>query len=301
MRVTNPDRVLWPATRTTKAELIDYYLAVAPILLPHLRRRPVMLWRFPDGVDGPGWFQANCRGRPPWLPIAPMIGRSGKTLEYCLVEEPAALAWLANLGTIELHPFLRTVDAPAAATVLALDLDPGPPASLTEACLVALRVRSILDAFALPSVVKTSGSLGLHVYVPIAGASFQATKAFARALGRRLAAEAPALVVEASRRSERPGRVFLDWIQNDPNRQMIAAYSARAVAIPLVSTPVSWDEVAAVAESGRDGDLRFGFRDVLDRIARDGDLFAAALEPGISLPDAGLIADVPRAPPALRA
>jgi bifunctional non-homologous end joining protein LigD len=279
VRITNPARVLWPRTGTTKRDLIDYQLAVAPVLLPHLRGRATMLWRYPEGIDGPGWFQAQCRSRAPWMTTHPIVGRRGETLHYCVVEERASLAWLANLGTIELHPHLWTTDRPTEPTVLVLDLDPGPPAGLAEAARVALLVRRRLDDLGLPSLVKTSGGLGLHVLVPLApGATFGATKAFGRSLARALARERPELVVERSVRSERAGRVYLDWVQNDAGRQLVAPYSLRATPVPMVSTPVSWEEVEAAAAGTAETSLRFGPRQVVERVERLGDLCAGLVD-----------------------
>ena len=276
IRLTNPDRVLWPRTGTTKRELIDYQLAVAPVLLPYLRRRATMLWRFPEGVDGPGWFQANCRGRPDWVAVHEIVGRKGETLSYCLVEEPAALVWLANLGTIELHPHLWTVDAPSEPGWLVLDLDPGPPAGLPEAARVALHLRSRLDDAGLASGVKTSGGPGLHLLVRLAaGATFERTKAYARSLARETARDLPDLVLERSVRAERAGRVYIDWIKNDSGRQLVAPYSVRATPVPMVSTPVTWSEVEAVAAGGPPNALRFTQQEVLARVERHGDLLEA--------------------------
>jgi bifunctional non-homologous end joining protein LigD len=275
IRITNPDRVLWPETGTTKRELIAYQLAIAPLLLPYLRRRATMLWRFPEGVDGPGWFQANCRGRPDWLPVHEILGRRGETLSYCLVEEPAALVWLANLGTIELHPHLWTVDTPAEPSWLVLDLDPGPPAGLAEAARVALHLRARLEADSLAAGVKTSGGLGLHVLVPLArNQTFAQTKAYARALAREAASALPVLVLERSVRAERAGRVYVDWIQNDSGRQLVAPYSLRATPIPMVSAPVTWSEVEQAAATRDAAPLRIGPREVLARVERLGDLLA---------------------------
>jgi bifunctional non-homologous end joining protein LigD len=286
IRITNPDRVLWPATGTTKRELIAYQQAIAAVLLPYLRRRATMLWRFPEGVDGPGWFQANCRGRPDWLPVHEIVGRKGETLSYCLVEDPAALVWLANLGTIELHPHLWTVDAPAEPTWLVLDLDPGPPAGLVETARVALHLRERLGDAGLASGVKTSGGLGLHVLVPlVAGETFERTKALARALAHEAARALPDLVVERSVRAERSGRIYIDWIQNTAGRQLVAPYSLRATPIPVVSTPVTWDEVARTAAGGDPTALRFTPRNVLDRVERVGDLLEDV--PPASLRDLG--------------
>jgi bifunctional non-homologous end joining protein LigD len=255
------------------------------VILPHLRGRGITLRRFPEGVDGPGWYQANCRGRPPWVETHEVVGKAGESLRYCLVEEPATLAWLANLGTIELHPFLAMADRPFEPTVLVLDLDPGPPASLLASARVALLLRDILEGHGLRALVKTSGSLGMHVYAPLtAGHTFDATKAVARALADLLASREPDLVINAVSRSRRAGRVFIDWVQNDASRSTVAPYSLRATPWPLVSTPLAWDEVADAVADGRVDRLLFGPRQVLDRIERLGDLFGPVLEGGGILP-----------------
>ncbi|HET7471631.1 MAG TPA: non-homologous end-joining DNA ligase [Candidatus Limnocylindrales bacterium] len=275
VRLTHPDRVVWPASGTTKRDLVDYLLAVAPVLLPHLRRRAVMLWRFPEGIDGPGWFQAQCRGRPGWVATHAITGRRGDRLEYCLVEEPATLAWLANLGTIELHPHGWTIDAPDEPTGVVFDLDPGPPAGHPAAAAVALRIRDRLAADGLACVVKTSGALGLHVVAPLAsGAAFSDAKGYARRVAESLEDETPDLVIARSDRAARAGRVYVDWIQNDRSRQLVAPYSPRAMPVPQVSTPLRWDEVEAAAD-GRPVRLRPGFGEVLERIERFGDLWSA--------------------------
>lgn len=275
VRLTNLDRVLWPVTGATKRDLIGYLLAAAPVLLPHVARRAVMLWRFPEGVDGPGWFQAQCRSRPEWVGTHEIVGRRGERLRYCLVEEPATLAWLGNLGTIELHPHGWTIDRPAEPSALQLDLDPGPPAGHRECARVAVLLRERLGRDGLRPVVKTSGGLGLHVAVPLASRqTFDAAKAYARSLAEELAASEPELVVFGSARAQRTGRVYVDWIQNDAGRQMVAPYSLRATPVPQVSTPVSWDEVEA-ASRGMSAALRPGPREVLERVERLGDLWAS--------------------------
>jgi bifunctional non-homologous end joining protein LigD len=278
VRVTHPARVIWPASGTTKRDLIRYLLAVAPVLLPQLRRRATMLWRFPEGVEGPGWFQAQCRSRPPWVETFAVTGRSGDTLRYCVIEEPATLAWLANLGTIELHPHGWTVDRPENPTHVVFDLDPGPPAGLREAAAVALTIADRLRTDGLEPVAKTSGSLGLHVAASLdPDTTFARSKAFGRRLAESLAADAPDHVVARSDRNARVGRVYIDWIQNDSNRQLIAAYSPRATGVPQVSTPLTWDEVARAAE----GDLRAlrpTFKEVLRRVNHAGDIWTPSGE-----------------------
>ena len=291
IRVSNPERVLWPETGFTKGAMIDYYLAVATTILPHLRGRGITLRRFPEGVDGPGWYQANCRGRPGWVSTLDVTGKTGDELRYCLVDEPATLAWLANLATIELHPFLALAERPDEPTALVLDLDPGPPASLIASARVALLLRHILEKHGLAAVVKTSGSLGMHVYAPLAaGQTFEATKSVARALADLLAKRQPDLVVNSVSRAQRAGRVFIDWVQNDASRSTVAPYSLRATPWPLVSTPLTWDEVEAAATTRSAARLLFGPRQVLDRIERLGDPFQGALAADGMLPAAADIA-----------
>jgi bifunctional non-homologous end joining protein LigD len=284
VRVTHPERVVWPRTGTTKGALIDHLLAVAPFLLPHLRDRATMLWRFPEGVEGPGWFQAQCRSRPDWVPTHDVVGRRGDLLHYCVIREPATLAWLANLGTIEFHPHLWRTSAPAEPAFLVFDLDPGPPAGLREAASVALDVDERLRAAGMEPLVKTSGSLGLHVVVPLApGATFDATKTFGRRLAEEIAETRPHEVVARSGREARVGRVYVDWIQNDRNRQLIAPYSPRATPIPAVSMPLTWDEVRSASRDDVAG-LWVTPSGMLRRLETLGDLWALDELKAVSLP-----------------
>jgi bifunctional non-homologous end joining protein LigD len=284
--LSNAEKVLFPATGFTKRDLVDYYLAVAPALLPHLAGRAVTLARYPDGVDAPGWYQTNCpQGRPEWLPVAEVRGARGQTLRYCVLDGPAALAWAANAAAIELHPLLSSVDAPGSARALVLDLDPRPPAGLAECARLALRLRAFLSAAGLEAFAKTSGGRGLHLHAPLDGHDgFDRTKAFARALAHEVAREDPGGVTDRLPLGDRAGKVLVDWRQNDPNRSLIAPYSLRAASVPLVAVPVRWDEVASVAASGDVTALWFGPADVLARLRRDGDLLAPALELGARMP-----------------
>jgi bifunctional non-homologous end joining protein LigD len=277
IRITNPDRVLWPAARFTKLDLTRYLDGVADVLLPHLRDRGLTLRRFPEGVEGPSWYQAQCRGRPPWMRVFEVRGRRGEILRYCVIDDAAGLAWAANLANLELHPFLATLDRPDEPLQLVVDLDPGPPAGLPEACRVALHARELLTRDGLTAVVKTSGALGVHVAVGLApGATFDRTKAYARALAERLAHEHEDLVLVRSDRAARRGRVFVDWLQNDPTRSTVAPYSLRALPWPLVSMPLTWDEVEAGADCR--APLRFLPADVPPRLERYGELFSGALD-----------------------
>jgi bifunctional non-homologous end joining protein LigD len=284
--LSNLDKVLFPATGFSKRDLIDYYLAVAPALLPHLAGWPVTLARFPDGVDAPGWYQTNCPpGHPEWLRVAEVRGARGQPLRYCILDGAPALAWAANAAAIELHPLLAAADAPATARALVLDLDPLPPAGLVACARLALRLRARLSAAGLECFPKTSGGRGLHLHAPLDGADgFDVTKAFARAIARELAREDPDGVTDRMPLADRAGKVLVDWRQNDPGRSLIAPYSLRAASVPLVAAPLRWQEVARAASSGEERPLRLGPAEVLARVRRDGDLFAPALGSGGRVP-----------------
>ncbi len=289
LRLSNLDKLLWPRVGFTKGAMIDYYAAVGPALVPHIAGRPLTLARFPDGVEGRGWYQSNCRGRPEWLQTRTIIGKAGQRLELCVVNDLPSLMWVANFGAVEIHPFLASGERQDEPAVVVFDLDPGPPAGFLECCSVALSLRGVLDGLGLASFPKTSGSLGLHVYVPLnTPHSFTDTKEFARAVAAQLATRHAERVVDVQRRSLRPGKVLIDWLQNDPTRSTVAPYSLRATSPPSVSTPVTWDEIEG-AVGGRDPSggsrgaasverLRFGPAEVLDRVERLGDLFRPVLE-----------------------
>jgi bifunctional non-homologous end joining protein LigD len=266
--LTSLDKQLWPGF--TKRDLVDYYVAIAPVLLSHLTGRAVTLGRFPAGVFGPGFAQTECRGHPEWVPTRAIRLRDGRVRHYCLIEEPAALAWLANLGTLELHPFMHRAD-PDSPDFVVFDLDPGPGAGIARCCELALRLREVLREYGLAATVKTSGGDGLHVYVPLAaGQPYALTRRFAKAVATRLAIENPELAVDRTAKAVRGGWVLCDWAQNNRARSMIAAYSPRAANKPWISTPVSWREVERADAPA----LRFLPADVLQRVAEHGDLFA---------------------------
>ena len=271
LALTNLDKVLFPQTGFTKAQLIEYYVAVAAHLLPHLERRPLTIRRFPDGVEGPSWHQNEIQREPHWFPVYETSGRGGRPLRFAMVDGLAALIWLANQAAVELHPFLWRVDAPREPTQLVFDLDPGPPAGLVECARVALALRSLLEGLGFEPLVKTSGSLGLHVHAPLAEPLDG--KALAREIATRLAAERPDEVVSEMRRAARTGRVYVDWLQNDPTRQTVAPYSLRGLPYPAVASPVRWEEVERALENGEPEALLFTPEDVLGRLERDGDVF----------------------------
>jgi bifunctional non-homologous end joining protein LigD len=287
VNVSNADKVLWPATGFTKGAMLDYYARVAPALLPHLRGHPLTMRRFPDGVAAPGWFQYECRGAPAWLRTAEIPYRDGTPRRFCVVDDVESLLWIANLGTIELHPLPARVETPDRPSWLVLDLDPGPPADTVTCARVALIVRAALADHGLSPVVKTSGSLGLHVYVPLHGtATFAAAKALARRIASGLARRHADAIVDRNARELRVGKVLIDWLQNDPSRSTIAPYSLRALPWPTVSTPVTWEEVERAAASGDTAALIFTVADIATRLETHGDLFRLAGERPNDLPDA---------------
>ena len=283
--VTNLDKVLWPEAGLAKRDLLDYYIRIAPTLLPHLRGRPVTLRRFPDGVDGVSWHQNECRGEPEWLTVFETSGRGGRQLRFCVVDDLPSLVWAANQGAIELHPFLWDVTAPRRPTQVVFDLDPGPPADLVDCARVGIELRDVLAGLGLQSFAKTSGSLGLHVHVPLGSPHDpEHTKRFARLVSRALGESRPDEVVAEMAKRHRSGKVYVDWLQNDATRQTVAPYSLRGLPWPTVATPVEWAEVEQAADSGESGRLTFLHSDVLARIERDGDLFAPVLELEQELP-----------------
>jgi bifunctional non-homologous end joining protein LigD len=278
VRLTSLDRPMFPAAGWRKADVIGYYLAVADALLPHLRGRPLTMGRFPDGVDGRGFLQNECRAHPPWMRALDLDLQSGARRRYCVVDDAASLAWVANLAAIELHPYPVTRGAPDVPAALVVDLDPGPGVGLRECCLLAQEARALLAADGLDLAVKTTGGAGLHMGAAVTGASFEDTRAMVRRLAGRLAERFPGLVTDDVRPSARAGAVLVDWMQNAPRRSTIAPYSLRVAArTPSVSAPLTWDEVGAIAGGGTPPPLDPAA--VIARIRGRGDLFAAAAAP----------------------
>ncbi len=288
LSLSNLSKVLYPEVGFTKADVIDYYTRIAPVLLPHLRGRPLTLKRYPNGVEGKFFYEKQCpKHAPDWVHRVPIAGhRDGRVIDYTVVDDLPTLVWAANLADLELHPSLSLAEEIKRPTVAAFDLDPGEPAAIAECAQVAVILRDVFAGLGLEAVAKTSGSKGMQVYLPLNGtdATYEQTKGFARALADLLAREHSDLVVAKMAKAQRPGRVFVDWSQNDEHKTTICVYSLRARPTPTVSTPLSWDEVERIA--GGDGDQQCAFtsEEVLARVQRDGDLFAAVLELEQSLP-----------------
>ena len=278
LSLSNLDKVLYPATGFTKGQVIDYYARIAPVMVPHLAGRPTTLKRYPNGVEAESFYEKNCpKHRPDWVRTAPFWSRHAKrTIEFCVVDDVSTLVWLANLAALELHLSLSRAEHWERPTLLVFDLDPGPPADVVQCCEVALLIRELLAGLGLSCRVKTSGSKGLQLYVPLnnPAVTYDDTKPFALAVAQLLERQRPDLVVSNMAKDVRTGKVFIDWSQNDESKTTVGVYSLRAGAHPTVSTPVTWEEVEA-ADRDR---LRFEADDVLDRVARHGDLFAPLLE-----------------------
>ncbi len=297
LTLSNLDKVMYPAAQFTKAEVIDYYRRIAPVMVPHLAGRPMTLKRYPDGVDGQSFFEKNCPAhRPDWVRTVEVLSsgrRSGRgrpeLIRYCLMDSAAHLVWTANLAALELHPGLQRDEDLGTPTLVVFDLDPGPGADVVTCARVACLVREVLDHLDLVSVVKTSGSKGLQLYVPLnaPGVGFDDTRDFAFALGQLLERAHPDLVTTNMGKEHRPGKVFVDWSQNTFSKTTVAVYSLRARERPTVSTPVSWAEIDAVTGGGEAAALRFEAPDVLRRVEEHGDLFQPLLTLSQELPRLG--------------
>ncbi len=285
LTLSNLDKVLYPRTGFTKAQVIEYYTRIGPVMLPHVGDRALTLRRYPDGVEGKSFFEKRCPShRPDWVSVAIGPGDRNGTIEYCRLDELAALVWTANLAAIELHaPMARCGDLETP-TMLVFDLDPGAPATIVECCSVALSIREVLASVGLEVFAKTSGSKGMQLYVPLNSPhTHEQASSFALAVGQLLEKQRPAEVLTNMKRSERPGKVFIDWSQNSRHKTTIAPYSLRARPEPTVSTPIDWDEVAAGA---RGAPLSFRAAEVVQRVGSRGDLFAPTLTLVQSLPHA---------------
>lgn len=290
LKLTNLDKVLYPEAGFTKGEVVDYYAKVAPAIIPHLDGRAVTLRRFPEGVDDldAAFFEKRCpKHRPKWVKTARVeAGPHAGKIDFCVCDSLPTLIWMAQLAAIELHPSLSRSRAPKRPTVLAFDLDPGPPADIVDCCRVGLRLRELFDHFDVRCFPKTSGSKGLQVYVPLnQKASYDRTKPLAKAIAQLLEKQTPDEVVSKMKKVEREGKVFVDWSQNHQRKTTIAVYSLRARQRPTASTPVTWEEVEAVAKSGDGSSLVFEAGQVLKRVEQHGDLFAPVLELEQELPE----------------
>lgn len=279
LKLSNLDKPLYPKAGFLKRDVIDFYSAVATTIAAHLQGRALTVKRWPDGVDGKAFFQKQAPAhRPGWVETVTLPSEK-KPIDYLLAEDRATIVWLANLAALELHAPLARAQAPERPTALVFDLDPGAPATAIECCRVALTLRGMFVNLGLQSFVKTSGKKGLQLYLPLndPDISFAQTKPFAKTVAELLEQAEPELIVSRMTRTARPGRVLIDWSQNDRKKTTVCAYSLRAAERPTVSTPLGWDEVRAALDGGDPDALRFEAPTVLERIAVHGDLFAPVL------------------------
>ncbi len=279
LKLTNLEKVLYPAAGFRKGQVVDFYVRIAPVLVPHLAGRALTMKRYPEGVgeDHEYFFEKNApMHRPDWVRTAPVwSGSNQRTINFILANDLATLVWIANLASIELHPSLALAVDVAMPTMIVFDLDPGPPADIVQCAQVGLWVRDIFDHFGLQSFPKTSGSKGMQIYIPLnTKTSYEQTKSFAHAIARLLEQEHPELVVSDMKKAVRTNKVFVDWSQNDEHKTTISVYSLRARERPTVSTPVTWEEVEQALKKKDAGKLVFEAKDVLARVEKMGDLFA---------------------------
>ncbi len=282
LSLSNLDKVLYPATGFTKGQIIDYYVRVAPVLLPHLHNRPITMKRYPNGVDESFFYQKQKPTHAPeWIESVP-VKTSSKTIDYIVINDVASLVWVANMASIELHPFLAFGSDVLKPSKLTFDLDPGPPADIVQCCQVALQLRELFTDLSVEAFPKTSGSKGMQLEVPLnVDTDYEHTKTLARTIAQLMESRHPASIVFKMEKALRKNKVFIDWSQNDDAKTTISVYSLRARERPTVSTPVSWDEV----EKGAEGEpLTFETDDVLARIESLGDLQAPVLDLKQSLP-----------------
>ncbi len=286
LKLSNLDKPLYPQAGFVKRDVIDFYSAVATTIVAHLQGRALTVKRWPDGVDGKAFFQKQAPAhRPEWVQTVTLASEK-KPIDYLLAEDRATVVWLANLAALELHVPLARAEAPERPTALVFDLDPGAPATAVECCRVALTLQGMFENLGLESFVKTSGKKGLQLYVPLNDPeiTFAQTKPFAKTVAELLEEAEPELIVSRMTKTARPGKVLIDWSQNDRNKTTVCVYSLRATERPTVSTPLEWDEVRAALDRGDPDSLRFEAGQVLERIAERGDLFAPVLSLAQKLP-----------------
>lgn len=275
VKLVNLDKVLYPQAGFTKADVINYYMAIAPYILPHLAGRPLTMKRYPNGVDKDFFYEKRCPPHhPDWVDTIEV--RTTKVVNYCSAEDRSSLIWVANLASLELHPMLCREDDLKRPTLIAFDLDPGPGADVLDCAQVALNLRDVLTRLGLRSFIKTSGGKGLHLYIPLnTDTDFDETKEFAHALSLLMKRFYPDKVVSNMRKVLREKKVLLDWSQNDSHKTTVCVYSLRAHDRPFVSTPITWKELESALQAGDASLLQFEAEQVLERVREMGDLFAA--------------------------
>ncbi|MBW8806705.1 MAG: non-homologous end-joining DNA ligase [Catenulisporales bacterium] len=273
VKLTNLDKVLYPASGFTKGEILDYYARVAPVMLPHLADRPATFIRYPDGVDASGFFAKHAPSHTPdWVrTVSIAVSSSGKQIEYVLIDDLSSLMWAANLAAVEFHvPQWHAAD-PAHHDLLVLDLDPGAPATVLDCVRVAFAARDLLAGHGMELRAKTSGGKGLHLYAPLTGVTAEQARELAHTIALSLETQHPDFIVSNMAKRERPGKVFVDWSQNTHAKTTVAPYSLRARPHPTVSTPVTWEQLESAR---RPEDLVFSPARALEQVGDYGDLLS---------------------------
>jgi bifunctional non-homologous end joining protein LigD len=296
VEVSNLNKVFYPKTGFTKGQIIDFYVRISPVLLPHLKDRPITLKRYPDGVDGFFFYEKKCPPhRPDWVKTAKVPRTDGGEINYCVINNLSALVWAANLADLELHVFLHRAPKIEQPTALAFDLDPGAPADILNCCEVALQLKALMEKLKLKSFPKTSGSKGIQVYAPLnSTVTYEKTKAFAHAIALQLEKEFPESIVSNMQKALRKGKVLVDWSQNDRHKTTVCVYSLRAKEPPSVSTPVTWKEIETALKRKNSKLLSFEPGEVLKRVQKHGDLFEPVLKLKQKLPSLDVLHDVAR-------
>lgn len=287
LNLSNLDKVLYPETGFTKGDVVSYYVNMAEVIVPHLAGRPLTLKRYPNGVSKTFFYEKRCPTyKPQWLKTVNVpSSREKEGVNYCVVSDAAGLAWIANLASLELHALLARGDKPDRPTYMIFDLDPGAPATILDCARVGLTLKDLLGRLGLQSFIKTSGGKGLHLWVPLnTPVTFDQTKPFSMAIAQAMERQDPSAVTSNMSKAQRPGKVFIDWSQNDRHKTTAVVYSLRAGKEPMVSTPLKWEELERALKKGDATKLRFDTAAAQARIEKFGDLFAPVLKLKQKLP-----------------
>jgi bifunctional non-homologous end joining protein LigD len=278
LKISNAEKILYPGARFTKGQIIDYYIRVARYILPHLKNRPVTLKRYPEGVRGVFFYEKNAPAfTPSWVKrVSVRRQLRGGTIHYILINDLPTLAWVANMASIELHPFLHRAPKINVPTEIVFDLDPGEGTDILGCARVAMLIREVLGELKLKSFAKVSGSKGLQLYVPLnRNLTYDVTKEFAKTLAALMQERHPDLVVATMAKEMRKGKVLIDWSQNTESKTTVCVYSLRAKSdVPYVSMPVTWEELEKAMQANDAKSLYFGPEEALKRLEKTGDLFA---------------------------
>jgi bifunctional non-homologous end joining protein LigD len=280
LRLTSLDKVLFPEAGFTKADVLRFYERIAPTLLPHLSGRAMKLKLYRRGAAGPHVYDKHCRAAPPWVERAPMWSeRKQDDIHFCRLEDTASLLWSVNRGNLEMHPLLSIAPDFDTPTAVVFDLDPGDGAGMLDAAAIALILRDMLRGVGLESLIKSTGSKGVQVYVPLnTPTTFSETKSFAREVANVMAARLGDRVVANYQKRLRSGKVLIDWAQNDRHKSTVAAYSLRAkLERPTVAMPLAWSDVERAVRARCADELLISPVEALERVAVEGDIFAPLL------------------------